>query len=424
MTKNPELIYLDHAATTPLAPEVLEAMLPFLREEFGNAGSIHSKGQSAKNAIEKARRDVAEILYCEPEEIIFTSGGTESDNLALRGVLENLFPRPVLPNPAKAGEGGNGSKVGKRESKNAHLIISEIEHPAILRTAELLKKQGIELTKIPVGKNGIVDARKIEKAIRSNTKLISVMLANNEIGTIQPVREIGKLVQKINHQRCQLPTANCQLLFHTDAVQAGGILNLDTRHLKVDLLSLSAHKFYGSKGTGILFVKKGTQLAPQILGGGQERGRRAGTENVAGIVGAAAALMLAENSREKEFARLSKLRDYFVGKILAEIPRVRLNGDSKNRLPGNANFSFFGIEGESILLRLDFSGIAASSGSACASGDLEPSHVLTALGIPREWLHGSIRFTLGKSTTQKDLMRTVQVLKKIVVDLRALSPIE
>ncbi|MBU1090181.1 cysteine desulfurase [Patescibacteria group bacterium] len=421
MTKNSELIYLDHAATTPLAPEVLEAMLPFLREEFGNAGSIHSKGQSAKNAIEKARRDVAEILYCEPEEIIFTSGGTESDNLALRGVLENLSPRPVLSNPAKAGEEGNGSKVGKRESKNAHLIISEIEHPAILRAAELLKKQGIELTKIPVGKNGIVDARKIEKAIQSNTKLISVMLANNEIGTIQPIREIGKMIRKMNQEQ---RTKNQELIFHTDAVQVGGILNLDTRHLKVDLLSLSAHKFYGPKGTGILFARKGTQLAPQILGGGQERGRRAGTENVAGIVGAAAALKLAENSREKEFARLSKLRDYFVGKILAEIPRVRLNGDSKNRLPGNANFSFFGIEGESILLRLDFAGIAASSGSACASGDLEPSHVLTALGIPREWLHGSIRFTLGKSTTKKDLTRVAQVLKKIVVDLRALSPVE
>jgi len=425
MTKNQELVYLDHAATTPLAPEVLEAMLPFLQEEFGNAGSIHSKGQAAKNAIEKARRDVAEILWCKPEEIIFTSSGTESDNLALHGILEALSLRPVLrPVRRSQSEGGNGMKDGKRRSKNTHLVISEIEHPAILHAAENLKRNGVELTKISINKNGIVSVEDIGKAIQPNTKLISVMLANNEIGTIQPIREIGKLVQKINQQRCQLPTANCQLFFHTDAVQAGGISNLDTRHLKVDLLSLSAHKFYGPKGTGILFAKKGVTLSPQILGGGQEYGRRAGTENVAGIVGAATALKFVENSRKKEFARLEKLRDYFIGKILAEIPRVRLNGDSKNRLPGNANFSFFGIEGESILLRLDFEGIAASSGSACASGSLEPSHVLAALKIPREWLHGSVRFTLGKSTTRKDLDFTVRKLKKIVSDLRALSPLE
>ena len=406
---NPDPIYLDHAATTPLAPEVLKAMLPFLQEEFGNAGSIHSKGQSAKNAIEKARRDVAEILWCEPEEIIFTSGGTESNNLALHGVLETLSPRPVLRNN------------GKRRSKNTHLIISEIEHPAILHAAENLKRNGIELTKISANKNGIISVEDVGKAIQPNTKLISLMLANNEIGTIQPIREIGKMIQKINQES---KTKNQELFFHTDAVQAGGILNLDTRHLKVDLLSLSAHKFYGSKGTGILFVKKGVRLSPQILGGGQEHGLRAGTENVAGIVGCAKALKLAENSRKKEFTKLEKLRDYFVEKILAEIPRVRLNGDSKNRLPGNTNFSFFGIEGESILLRLDFEGIAASSGSACASGSLEPSHVLAALKIPHKWLHGSVRFTLGKSTTRENLDFTIRKLKKIVSDLRTLSPLE
>jgi len=382
-------IYLDHAATTPLAPEVLDAMLPYLREEFGNPNSIHSKGQSAKNAIEKARRTVAKILFCEPEEVIFTSGGTESDNLALRGVLQ----------------------------KGGHLIISEVEHHAILHTAEELEKQGVKVTKIPVGKNGIVDAKKVIAAIKSNTKLISIMLANNEIGTLQPVREIGKALEKKREKGESTP------LLHTDAVQGGGILNLDVRHLKVDLLSLSAHKFYGPKGTGILFVKKGTKIQPQISGGAQEKGTRAGTENVAGIVGCAAALELAEKSREREFKKQTELRDYFIGKVLKEIPKAQLNGDPKNRLPNNANFSFFGIEGESILLRLDFDGIAASTGSACASGSLDPSHVLSALKIPHEWLHGSIRFSLGKSTTKKDLDTVVKKLKKIVKDLRAISPL-
>lgn len=360
-------------------------MLPFFQEEFGNPGSIHSKGQSAKNALEKARRSVAEILNCEPEEIIFTSGGSESDNLALNGILK----------------------------KDDHLIISAIEHPAVLHVAEILEQNGIELTKIPVEKNGILKIEKIEKAIHPNTKLISVMLANNEIGTLQPLREIGKFLQK-NHPG---------ILLHTDAVQGGGILDLNVKHLKVDFLSLSAHKFYGPKGVGILFKKKGVKLNPQISGGSQERSLRAGTENVAGIVGCVKALALAEKSRNKEFIRLKKLQNYFVEKVLAEIPKTRLNGDAEKRLPGNANFSFFGIEGESILLRLDFEGIAASTGSACASGSLDPSHVLQALKIPHDWLHGSIRFTLGKSTTKKDLDFVVAKLKKIVKDLRAISPL-
>lgn len=372
-------------------------MLPYLKDEFGNAGSIHGYGQRAKNALEQARRDVAEILYCEPEEIIFTSGGTESDNLALRGVLRN--------------------------AQKAHLIISEIEHHAVLHVAEDLAKQGVEVTKIPVSQNGIVDSKKVEQAIRPDTKLISIMLANNEIGTIQPVREVGKIVQKLNHQNHQLPTTHYPLLLHTDAVQGGGILNLDVRHLKVDLLSLSAHKFYGPKGVGILFKRKGVKLTPQAIGGAQEKGIRAGTENVAGIVGCAAALKLAEKQKEKGATRLTKLRDHFIEKVLKEIPKSKLNGDPENRLPGNANFSFYGIEGESILLRLDFEGIAASSGSACTSGSLDPSHVLMSLKIPHEWLHGSVRFTLGKSTTKQDLDQTVTALKKIVKDLRAISPI-
>jgi len=391
---NQELIYLDHAATTPLEPKVLKKMLPYLRDNFGNAGSIHTLGQQAKNALENARRTVAEILHCAPEEIIFTSCGTESDNLALRGVFENV-------------------------TEKSHLIISAIEHHAILHTAKLLKKHGVELTKIPVDKNGIVDPDEVMQAIQPNTKLISIMLANNEIGTLQPIREIGKMLQK----RIPEPRAKKELIFHTDAVQGGGILNLDTRHLKVDLLSLSAHKFYGPKGVGILFKKRTVNLAPQISGGEQERNQRAGTENVAGIVGAAEALQIAEKNREKEFSRLEQLRDYFIEQVLLTIPKSKLNGDPKNRLPNNANFSFFGIEGESILLRLDFENIAASSGSACTSGSLEPSHVLRALKVPHEWLHGTVRFTLGKSTTKEDLDRTVKVLKKIVKSLRAISPI-
>ncbi len=385
------LIYLDHAATTPLAPEVLEAMLPYLREEFGNAGSIHQYGQRAKNALEKARRTVAEILWCEPKEITFTGGGSESDNLALFGILER--------------------------AERAHLIISEIEHHAILHTAEELEKRGVQLTKIKVDKNGIVNAKAVIEAIQPNTKLISIMLANNEIGTLQPIREIGKMLEKKRERGEETP------LLHTDAVQGGGILNLDVRHLKVDLLSLSAHKFYGPKGVGILYKKEGVRLAPQIVGGAQERNLRAGTENIAGIVGAAEALQLAEQKKKLEAKRLMQLRDDFIAKVLKEVPRSKLNGDAKNRLPGNANFSFFGIEGESILLRLDFEGIAASSGSACTSGSLDPSHVLQALKIPHEWLHGSIRFTLGKSTTKKDLDKVVKVLKKIVEDLRAISPL-
>jgi len=385
MTRNQSPIYLDHSATTPLAPEVLKKMLPFLKNDFGNPGSIHSKGQSAKNAVEVARRTIAEILRCEPNEIIFTSSGSESDNLALRGTLK----------------------------KGDHLIVSVIEHPAILRTAETLEKNGVELTKISVEKNGILKLEKIKKAIRSNTKLISIMLANNEIGTIQPVHNLGKFLRKNQPE----------ILLHSDAIQAGGILELNVRDLKVDLLSLSTHKFYGPKGVGILFAKNGIKLNPQISGGHQENGIRAGTENVAGIVGTAVALKFAEKIRRKEFIRLKKLRDYFVGKILSEIPDSKLNGDAKNRLPGNANFSFFGIEGESILLRLDFVGIAVSTGSACSSDSLEPSYVLGALKIPHEWLHGSIRFSFGRATTKKDLDRVIAELKKIAQNLREFSPL-
>jgi cysteine desulfurase len=384
-------IYLDHSATTPLDAKVLKAMQPYLTEIFGNPSSIHGFGQMARSAVDEARRTVAEILFCEPSEIVFTSGGTESDNLALRGVLRNF--------------------------KNAHLITTAVEHHAILHTAEALRKEGYEITILPVDEYGRVSVAQVEAALQPNTKLISIMLANNEVGSMLPVREIGKMLEKKRERGEVTP------LLHTDAVQGGGILNLDTRHLKVDLLSLSAHKFYGPKGIGILYVKNGVKLLPTQTGGGQEKGKRAGTENVAGIVGIAAALKLANDKREKESARLIKLREELVNKILKEIPRSEVTGHATERLPGSASFIFYGVEGESMLLRLDFEGIAASTGSACNSASLQPSHVLTAMQIPHEWKHGSLRLTLGRSTTSAQLQRVAKVLKKIVSDLRAISPV-
>lgn len=399
----PKIIYLDHAATTPLAPEVLEAMRPWLTGEYGNPSSLHRLGQHAKSALEQARRDVTELLYCSPEEIIFTSGGTESDNLALKGIL--------------------------RREKSGHLITTAVEHHAILHPAENLKKEGYEVTVLPVDKFGRVKVGQVEKALQPNTKLVSVMLANNEIGTLNPVREIGKMLEKkrergLADQSSKSKGGEINIpLLHTDAVQGGGSLNLDVRHLKVDLLSLSGHKFYGPKGTGILYIKKGTALTPQQTGGSQEQQLRAGTENVAGIVGLVTALKLAEKKRSKEAQRLAGLRDYFIQRVLKEIPRSRLNGHPSERLAGNAHFSFHGVEGESILLRLDFEGICGSSGSACTSGSLDPSHVLIAIGVSDSWLHGSLRLTLGQTSTKPALNKTIATLKKIIKDLRAISPL-
>lgn len=394
-----KIIYLDHASTTPLDPRVFTAMRPWLTEEFGNPSALYGLGQRAKFAVEEARRTVAEILRCEPSEIIFTSGGTESDNLALRGVLAAT------------------SRSASRRT-GGHILTVATEHHAVLSTAEdLAKTAGNSLTILPVDRFGRVSVAQIEQNLKANTKLVSVILANNEIGTLQPVRAIGKMLQKKRERGEKVP------LLHTDAVQAGGVLELDVRHLKVDLLSLSGHKFYGPKGVGILFVKNGVPLQTIQTGGGQEREQRGGTENVAGIVGIAAALKLAEELRKSESARLAKLRDYLIERVLTEIPKSRLNGHPTERLPGNANFSFHGIEGESILLRLDFEGIAASSGSACTSSSLDPSHVLTALKIGVEWLHGSLRLTLGRSTRRADLTKTVTELKKIVQDLRSISPL-
>ena len=402
------MIYLDHAATTPLDPQVLAKMKPHFTEKFGNTSSIYQLGQVAKNALEEARGAVAKIINAHPAEIIFTSGGTESNNLALRGMAEAL------------------AKKGKRKG---HLIVSKIEHHAILHTAEDLEKKGFKVTYLDVDKYGLVDPAEVKKKLNQDTILISIMTANDEIGVIQPIREIGKIIRKFRegklskedrqHSRKKIIPP----YFHTDAVQAGGVLDLNTEHLKVDLLSLSGHKFYGPKGAGLLFARAGVKIKTQILGGAQEDNRRAGTSNTPGLVGLAAALKLAWEQSQSENTRLLKLRDQFIKKIKTKIKNVRLNGHPTKRLPNNVNISIYGVEGESLLLRLDFRKIAASSGSACTSGSLDPSHVLIACGLSPEWAHSSLRFTLGKKTTKKELDTVANHLEKIVKELREISPI-
>jgi len=380
-------IYLDHAATTPMDPRVLEAMMPYLGPEYGNPSSIYSIAQRSKIALDEARSDVAEVLGCTPEEIIFTSGGTESDNLAILGV-------------ARA-----NSKKGK------HIVTTKIEHHAVLHPCEVLEKEGFKVTYVDVEPNGIVDPAKVKEAVREDTILVSVMYANNEIGTIQPIGKIGRFCKKRS------------IPFHTDACQAAGTLKMNADRLKVDLLTLNGSKIYGPKGIGVLFVRKGVNIQPLMYGGEQERRIRPGTENVAGIIGLAKALKLAQASREKENVRLSRMRDYLIKGIEDKIPKVILNGDRTERLPNNVNMSILDIEGEALLLRLDMTGVAASSGSACTSGSLDPSHVILALGHSYEIAHGSLRFSLGKDTTKKDLDYVLEVLPKIVDDLRAISPV-
>ena len=385
-----EIIYLDHAATTPVDPRVVEAMLPYWTEQYGNPSSIYSLGRAAARAMEGARETVAGILHCEPREVIFTSCGTESDNLAIRGVA---FARRA------AGQGN-------------HIITSSIEHHAVGHTVEqLVKHFGFEATFLPVDQYGVVDPDEVRKAIRRDTVLISIMYANNEIGTIEPIAEIGAIAREHG------------IPFHTDAVQAGGALSLDVNALNVDLLSLSAHKFYGPKGVGVLYARRGVTFWPMQTGGGQERNRRAGTENVPYIVGLATALRLAYEELEEHNARLVHLRDRLIQGILESIPDSHLTGHPTNRLPNSASFVFRGIEGESILLNLDMEGICASSGSACTSASLEPSHVLLALGLPHEVAHGSLRLTLGRSNTEEQVDRVLEVLPGIVQKLRAMSPL-
>lgn len=381
-------IYLDHAATTPVDPKVLEVMLPYFVESFGNPSSIHSFGRDNRKVIEDARSTIAEeIGAAEPREIIFTGSGSESDNLALRGVAAAYRNR------------GN------------HIITSAIEHHAVYDTCKALEKEGFELTVLPVNNQGVVNPEDVVGALTNRTILVSIMHANNEVGTIQPITDIGRLLRERN------------VIFHTDAVQTVGSIPVKVGELSVDLLSMAAHKFYGPKGVGALYVRKGIKLEPLIYGGGQERNRRAGTENIAGIAGMAKALSLANSELEQNMERISSLRDYLIDNVLSGFEHVRLNGDRNRRLPGNANFSFEFIEGESLLLNLDLKGIAASSGSACTSGSLEPSHVLLAMGICHEIAHGSLRLTLGKSTVKEEIDYLLMILPEIVSKLRAMSPL-
>ena len=379
-------VYLDHAATTSVRDEVLEAMLPYFKDSFGNASSVHSFGREAKKALDTARETVAEILNADFNEIIFTSGGTESNNLAIKGVAHQYKQRGM------------------------HLITSAIEHPAVLNPMKELEKEGFTVTYLPVNEQGIVSVEAFQNAVRDDTILVSIMHANNEIGTIQPIAAIGKIARDRG------------ILMHTDAVQSVGYLNIDVDDLNVDLLTLSAHKIYGPKGVGALYVRKGVQLVPQIRGGAQERRKRAGTENTAGIVGLAKALELAHREQAAVVPKIEKLRDRLLEGIL-QIPHTRLNGSRTERLPNNINVCFEFIEGESLLLNLDLKGIAGSSGSACTSGSLEPSHVLLALGLPHEIAHGSLRLTLGRDNTDAEIDYVLECLPPIVERLRQMSPL-
>lgn len=377
-------IYLDHAATTPLDRRVLDAMMPYLTTEYGNASSIYTLGRHAMQAIDRSREQVAEAIHARPTEIAFVGCGSESDNLAIKGM------------------------AFASQKKGKHIITSSIEHHAVLHTCQYLERFGFTVTYLPVDEYGRVDPRGLEQAITDQTTLVSIMYANNEVGTIEPIEEIGQI--------CRAR----KIPFHVDAVQAGGALPIDVVALHADLLSLSAHKFYGPKGVGILYVRQGMRILPQLQGGSQERGRRAGTENVAGIVGAATALRLAQEELPEVTPRITALRDRLIEGILT-IPGSRLTGHPTHRLPNNASFCFEGVEGESILLNLDLLGVAASTGSACTSGSVDPSHVLVAMGQPPEWSHGSLRLTLGKENAEAEVETLISALPGIVEKLRGLG---
>ena len=362
-------------------------MLPYFSENYGNPSSIYKIGRENKKAIEEAREKVAKVLNCEPSEIYFTAGGSESDNTAIRGIAYSY------------------------KNKGNHIITSKIEHPAVLETCKQLEKEGFEVTYVGVDENGIIKLNELESAIKPTTTLITVMFANNEIGTIQPVKEIGEIARKNN------------IAFHTDAVQAVGTEKIDVKEMNIDSLSLSAHKFYGPKGIGALYVRKGIKFDKFINGGHQERNKRAGTENVAGIVGLGKAIELAYESLEEHNKKIKELRDYYVEQVKEKIPYIKINGDMEKRLVGNSNISFRFIEGEGLLLNLDLKGICASSGSACTSGSLDPSHVLLAIGLPHEIAHGSLRISIGKYNTKEEIDYTVESLVEIVNRLREMSPL-
>ena len=384
---NKKVIYLDNAATTKTRPEVVEAMLPYFTEKFGNPSSVYGFASQNKEAVTVAREQIAKALHAPTQDIYFTAGGSEADNWALKAAMEAY------------------------KEKGNHLITTKIEHHAILHTCEYLEKNGCEVTYLDVDENGVVDLEQLKRSIKPTTVLISIMYANNEIGTIQPVKEIGQIAKENG------------VLFHTDAVQAFGQLPIDVAAENIDMLSASGHKLNGPKGIGFLYIRKGLKLRSFVHGGGQERKRRAGTENVPGIVGFGKAVELAEAGMEEKIRKEIELRDYLIERVLAEIPYVRLNGHRTLRLPNNANFSFQFIEGESLLIMLDMKGICASSGSACTSGSLDPSHVLLAIGLPHEIAHGSLRLTLSEETTKEEIDYTIDQLKAIVANLRNMSPL-
>jgi cysteine desulfurase len=380
-------VYLDHSATTPVRPEVAQIVLEYMTNKFGNPSSVHVYGREAKQGLEKAREQVAKLINAKPEEIIFTSGGTEADNLAITGIAQTYA------------------------NKGKHIITSAVEHHAVLDTCKNLEKQGYTVTVLPVDEYGIIKLEDLKKAITKETILITIMHANNEVGSIQPVAEIGKIAKEHG------------IIFHTDAVQSLGKIPVDVDKMNIDLLSGSGHKIYAPKGIGFLYIRRGVGLKPITFGGGQERRRRPGTENLPGIVGLGLAAELAALEMETEMPRIAKLRDRLIAGIMKRIPHVRLNGHPEERVPNNVNVSFEFVEGESLLLSLDMKGIAASSGSACTSGSLDPSHVLMAMGICHEIAHGSVRMTLGKANTEEDIDYVLEVLPPIVERLRLMSPL-
>ena len=413
-------IYLDHSATTPVDKKVLEDMKPYFTKIYGNASSIHSFGQAAMAGVDKAREQAANFLNCETSEIIFTSGATESDNLTIKGVIKNLK---------------------QSEIKNPHIIASLVEHDAVLEPCAELEKEGVEVSYLQVKKNGAIDLEKFKKLIKDNTVLVSIMWVNSEVGAIMPIREIGKIIKKFNEKRLrdwkklrpgERGGRPQQIYFHTDATQALNFINCDVKWNYVDLLSMSAHKIYGPKGVGVLYRKEGVPLAPLQTGGHHENNNRSGTLNISGIVGLGSAIELlgkgekglqATVAQNKTSAHIGSLRDMLVRGILKNIPDVILNTDRKNSVPSHAHFSFLGVEGESILMALDLKGIAVSTGSACASGNLKASHVLLAMGIKKEIAHNSIRFTLGKHNTKKEIEYVLKVLPPIIKKLRKMNPL-
>ncbi len=381
------MIYLDNAATTKVKKEVLDEMLPYFMDNFYNPSSIYSSSRSVNKMVEEARSVIANSINAEKDEIYFTSGGSESDNWAIKGIALS------------------------RKNKGKHIITSKIEHHAVLETCKLLEKEGYEITYLNVDKDGLISLDELEKSIREDTILVSIMTANNEIGTIEPIKEIGEICKKHN------------VLFHTDAVQAYGVVDIDVNNMNIDLLSTSAHKINGPKGIGFLYVRKGVMISPLINGGSQERGKRAGTTNSASIIGFKKAVELKFNGRLENNKYIESLRDHLIDRVLSEIPYSRLNGSKDSRLPNNANFSFEFIEGEGMLLKLDSKGICASSGSACTSGSLDPSHVLLAIGLPHEIAHGSLRLTMSEDNTLEEIDYVVDTLKEIISDLRSMSPL-